>query len=132
MSSYLNIYLKTRKKENVDSKYILFLTYSRNSEIYQRVNEAGNFYSANGTKTQLTTDILSNIIDEVNRELVDSKDTLNTYREFKSTDIESILSLKKYIKDLTITIHKLSVLLDIAYECSYEYTDCEGLYCFID
>lgn len=66
MSSYLNIYLKTRKKENIDSKYILFLTYSRNSELYQRVNEAGNFYSENGTKTQLTTDILSNIIDEVN------------------------------------------------------------------
>ena len=62
MSSYLNIYLKVKNKDMDKPVFILFDSYSRSSDIYQNVNERGNYYSATGEKKELSNETIRDII----------------------------------------------------------------------
>ena len=130
MSSYLNIYLKVKNKEMKDSALILLDSFSRSSDIYQTINELGNFYSDNGKKTELTEYTLQEALEDLQGQINDCSMYITTAKELKSPNVQEIVEQKKYMKELEETRTYIEFLYNILKD--KDYNDIEGIYCYID
>lgn len=132
MSSYLNLFLKTKSKENKESEYLFFMSFSRNSEIYQHLDkEIPNLYCSNGEiKKKISIDSVNNIIKGLNNEIQKNTSMYHIYKDCK--DAESALTVKDYIRDLNDTLCKFEFINLILIESSFDHCDFEGLYGYID
>ena len=127
MSSYLNLFLKER-----GSKYLSFMSFNRNSDIYQLIDEEiPCLYSSKGDKKKITPEALGNIIKDLSNNIAKSSERLSIMKECNSS-IEDILDIKNYIDNLKRVLENISFLRNIATECTFDYCDFEGLYGFID
>lgn len=127
MSSYLNLFLKER-----GSKYLSFMSFNRNSDIYQLIDEEiPCLYSSKGDKKKITPEALSNIIKDLSNNIAKNSERLSIMKECNSS-IEDILDIKNYIDNLKRVLENISFLRNIATECTFDYCDFEGLYGFID
>ena len=120
MSSYLNIYLVPKKRNEEDiPEPLLFMSYSRNSGVYQACWES-IAYIGNGDSyqyTELTSELMSSIIEDEKKDL----DTANKRytdriaiakevsptKEFLEELMEDSLATKEYIEELENTIKEL-------------------------
>ena len=130
MSSYLNIYLKVKNKDMDKPVFILFDSYSRSSDIYQNVNERGNYYSAAGEKKELSNETIRDIIDDLQEQINNCELYISTSKELKSPDVQEIVSQKQYKEELEQTRQYFLFLMNLLKDC--EFNDIEGIYCFID
>lgn len=130
MSSYLNIYLKVKNKEMKDSALILLDSFSRSSDIYQTINELGNFYSDKGKKTELTEYTLQEALEDLQGQINDCSMYITTAKELKSPDVQEIVEQKRYMKELEETRTYIEFLYNILKD--KDYNDIEGIYCYID
>lgn len=130
MSSYLNIYLKVKNKEMKDSALILLDSFSRSSDIYQTINELGNFYSDKGKKTELTEYTLQEALEDLQGQINDCSMYITTAKELKSPDVQEIVEQKKYMKELEETRTYIEFLYNILKD--KDYNDIEDIYCYID
>lgn len=130
MSSYLNIYLKVKNKEMKDSALILFDSFSRSSDIYQTINELGNFYSDNEKKTELTEYTLQEALEDLQGQINNCSMYIATAKELKSPDVQEIVEQKKYMKELEETRNYIEFLYNILKV--KDYSDIEGIYCYIN
>lgn len=130
MSSYLNIYLKVKNKEMKDSALILLDSFSRSSDIYQTINELGNFYSDKGKKTELTEYIFQEALEDLQGQINDCSMYITTAKELKSPNVQEIVEQKKYMKELEETRTYIEFLYNILKD--KDYNDIEGIYCYID
>lgn len=131
MSSYLNIFIKKKGKED----YIGLLSYSRNSDIYQAIDELGNFYSSDGTKQKLSSDILQEAIQDCTNVINNAKNNIETILSFKvrrEEDAGDVNSYKEIINEQESLKSELSMLLKIEEQSTFDYIDSDGLYCYID
>ena len=130
MSSYLNIYLKVKNKDMDKPVFILFDSYSRSSDIYQNVNERGNYYSSTGEKKELSNETIRDIIDDLQEQINNCELYISTSKELKSPDVQEIVSQKQYKEELEQTRQYFLFLMNLLKD--YEFNDIEGIYCFID
>lgn len=110
--------------------FILFDSYSRSSDIYQAVNEQGNFYSASGEKKELSEGIFQRIQEDLTEQIGQCTLYISTAKEVSSPDVQEIVDRKEYREELLQTKRYINFLYGILKE--KEYTDIEGIYCFID
>lgn len=110
--------------------FILFDSYSRGSDIYQAVNEQGNFYSASGEKKELSENIFQRILEDLTEQIDQCTLYISTAKEVSSPDVQEIVDRKEYREELLQTKRYINFLYGIIKE--KEYTDIEGIYCFID
>lgn len=113
-----------------ESVFILFDSYSRSSDIYQAVDEQGNFFSATGEKKELSEDIFQRILEDLTEQIDQCTLYISTAKEVNSPDVQDIVSRKEYREELLQTKRYISFLYDLLKE--KEYTDIEGIYCYID
>ena len=99
MSSYLNIYFKVKKRDMKEPIFILFDSISRNSDIYQTVYEAGNFYSSEGEKKEITEYTFNSILNDLQGQINNAQLYINTAKEVKSPDVQDIVDKKEYLED---------------------------------
>jgi len=130
MSSYLNIYFKVKKRDMKEPIFILFDSISRNSDIYQTVYEAGNFYSSEGEKKEITEYTFNSILNDLQGQINNAQLYINTAKEVKSPDVQDIVDKKEYLEDLEAVRDYIKFLYDI--HNNAEYSDIKGVYCFID
>lgn len=110
--------------------FILFDSYSRSSDIYQNVNERGNYYSATGEKKELSNETIRDIIDDLQEQINNCELYISTSKELKSPDVQEIVSHKQYKEELEQTRQYFLFLMNLLKD--YEFNDIEGIYCFID
>lgn len=131
MSSYLNLYLRTKTKEDAPSKDLLFMSFSRNTEVYQYFDEEiSNLYSSSGEVTKITEEAVSNIMKTLETAIKRQQEFYKIYKECK--EVQSAIESSEYIEELQDTLHKFEFISSILFDCSLDYTDFEGLYAFID
>lgn len=131
MSSYLNLYLRTKEKNDKKSEDLFFMSFSRNSEVYSYINEElPNLYSSEGQLKEITTTSISNIIRELEETLKEQYEIYQVYKDCKKA--QSAIETKKYIRELRNTLGQFNFISLILMECSFDYTDFKGLYGFID
>ena len=120
MSSYLNIYLVPKKRNDEDiPEPLLFMSYSRNSGVYQACWES-IAYIGNGDSyqyTELTSELMSSILEEEKKDLdkfnkrytdkITIAKEVSPTKEFLEDLIEDSLSTKEYIEELKDTIKEL-------------------------
>lgn len=132
MSSYLNIYLKVKNKEMKDSALILLDSFSRSSDIYQTINELGNFYSDNEKKekTELTEYTLQEALEDLQGQINNCSMYITAAKELQSPEIQEVVEQKRYMKELEETRTYIEFLYNIL--INKDYNDIEGIYCYID
>ena len=131
MSSYLNLYLRTKEKNDKKSEDLFLMSFSRNSEVYSYMNEElPNLYSSKGQLKEITTTSISNIIRELEETLKEQHELYQVYKDCK--EAQSAIETKKYIRDLRNTLGQFNFISLILIECYFNYTDFKGLYGFID
>ena len=131
MSSYLNLYLRTKEKNDKKSEDLFLMSFSRNSEVYSYINEElPNLYSSKGQLREITTTSISNIIRELEETLKEQHELYQVYKDCK--EAQSAIETKKYIRELRNTLGQFNFISLILIECSFNYTDFKGLYGFID
>ena len=131
MSSYLNLYLRTKEKNDKKSEDLFLMSFSRNSEVYSYINEElPNLYSSKGQLREITTTSISNIIRELEETLKEQHELYQVYKDCK--EAQSAIGTKKYIRELRNTLGQFNFISLILMECSFDYTDFKGLYGFID
>ena len=131
MSSYLNLYLRTKEKSDKKSEDLFLMSFSRNSEVYSYINEElSNLYSSEGQLKEITTTSISNIIRELEETLKEQHELYQVYKDCK--EAQSAIETKKYIRELRNTLGQFNFISLILMECSFDYTDFKGLYGFID
>lgn len=113
-----------------DSALILLDSFSRSSDIYQTINELGNFYSDNGKKTELTEYTLQEALEDLQGQINDCSMYITTAKELKSPNVQEIVEQKKYMKELEETRTYIEFLHNILKD--KDYNDVEGIYCYID
>lgn len=129
MSSYLNIYVKPKKTE----KPLLLTSFSRSSDIYQCFNEKFNLYSSTGELTEITKDMINEILTDLYNEIEKDKDRYISYLEAKNkANVEDISSLKEYIQEKENCKAQLELLQYIIYDCSLDFTGFEKVLAYID
>lgn len=113
MSSYLTFYI-TRK--DTDDVPLEIMSVSRNSELYQSLNE----YIYNNQASELTTNIVDFAISDVRTDINKLKNKIDEYYNHlpdKLSDriemLDSVLALKEDIGDLEKTLHNLMFINDI-------------------
>lgn len=138
MSSYLNIYSRIHLVELNRDIDVCILSFSRNSDIYQAFDENYSLYSSDATKTEITSDMIDNILSSIQKELNETKDSYIIYLETNSQDIESISYKKEYMRELQTNIDKIEVISEMIQEVEL-YKNCEhkepyitGIYAYID
>ena len=96
MSSYLNLYLRTKEKNDKKSEDLLLMSFSRNSEVYSYINEElPNLYSPERQLKEITTTSISNIIRELEETLKEQHELYQVYKDCK--EAQSAIETKKYI-----------------------------------
>ncbi len=131
MSSYLNIYVKKKGKED----YTSLLSYSRNSNIYQAINELDNFYSNEWTKKKLSSYMLREAIQDCIGSINNAKNNIETILSFKirrEEDVNDVNNYKEIIKEQESLKSELNMLLEIEEQSKFDYMDSDGLYCYIN
>lgn len=120
MSSYLSFYIvPNRECTSEPKKYIIILSYSRNSELYKAFTDnLGIVYAGNEEKyTTLTYDDICGVIEDLNESIEKTKNRVYEYEKYASSNVDyigEILELKEYLKDLEETKAKASLLADMA------------------
>ena len=157
MSSYLTFYLvpkKTRKKYdfNKDDGHtetevelstgtpLVFLSYSRNNEIYQAFNETLNpAYAGMEEKyTDLTIRDCDLVISELEKEIRSTEKRLKiNYKMLKeggySSELwEDIHSMEEYLEEQQSTLEEIKNIRNIVYECTEGYNDFEKVLINVD
>lgn len=134
MSSYLNIYGITKEEK----KRKLLISYSRNNDIYQEIDEELNLPwngDENDNYRQLSVSDIEAVINGLQERIKQSNNRLIEYEKYANGNteiIDEIISLKEYIKGMEITIYKLYFLLDIVSDTNNGYNDFEKIECCID
>lgn len=134
MSSYLNIYGITKEEK----KRKLLISYSRNNDIYQEIDEELNLpWNGDGDDNyrQLFTSDIEAVINNLQGRIKQSNNRLTEYEKYANGNaeiIDEIIGLKEYIKDMEITIYKLYFLLDVVSDTNDGYNDFEKIECCID
>lgn len=113
MSNYLTFYI-TRK--NTDESPLEIMSVSRNSELYQALNE----YIYQNQESELTKEIVNWAISDVRNDIDKLKNKIDEYYNHlpdKLSDrmemLDSILSLKEDMCDSEKTMHNLMFINDI-------------------
>lgn len=138
MSSYLNIYVQTKIKDGSEPKKMRLYSVSRSSGLYQAINEAGSFYAfaspgenADEYFYELTSDLLSSICQESNKEIQSTEKRLNEYEKYaagNSEIIQDIISTKEYLEELKETYNELCFIKQIVCDVEEGYTDFEKVF----
>lgn len=137
MSQYLNIYLKP--KDNGKPKYLT--CYSRNSDVYGRLVEDGQFPFYNSEEYgTLSCEFLRYICDDIKKQIADEQERTNlrmkaikdvSNKEVAETFIEEIESLNRCIKEDQETLKEVEHLYWLAYllngDQEWEFAEYEGL-----
>lgn len=134
MSSYLNIYLvPKRKEEKEEKKYLLLMSYSRNSDIYQFFQE--NINPRYTGYTSLSPDNMQLIIDDLENEIESSKERLELYDKYARDNpdyIQEILSTREILNDYRSTLDTVNAIKDIVENIEDGYSDFEEVCCNIN
>lgn len=134
MSSYLNIYGITKKSK----ERVLLLSYSRNNEIYQEINDELNIpWNGNGEENyrQLSSSDIDAVINDLKERIDKSNNRLIEYEKHANGNteiIDEIINLKEYIEEMKITMYKLYFLSDMINDTVYEWSGFENYECCID
>ena len=119
MSSYLNLYLRTKEKNDKKSEDLFLMSFSRNSEVYSYINEElPNLYSSKGQLREITTTSISNIIRELEETLKEQHELYQVYKDCK--EAQSAIETKKYIRELRNTLGQFNFISLILMECSFD------------
>ena len=124
MSSYLTFYLVPKKDKGEIKEPLAFLSYSRNSNIYQAFYENINVvFIGNDDKsnyTELTKDLVNKVVDAVKTDYNEAQKNFNArmdaYRsvklEGKAFDnyVEDFQSTTQYLEDLKETIIQIELI----------------------
>lgn len=158
MSSYLNFYLvpkKSKKMYDYDKddghteievelatgKPLLFMSYSRSSDIYQTYNETLHpvFIGLKETQyTELTYEKSQEVIRDYEKDLIKTKERLSvSYKMLKecgySSELwEDIQSTEEYVREQEKCLEELKHISDIVYEIYEGYNDFEKILINID
>lgn len=124
MSSYLNIYgiLKDSKKK------VHLLSYSRNSDIYQAINDNLNitFVGVEEPKyTTLKSEKLDYVIREINSDIQQQENRIKEYDKYAGGNMEiidTIISLRDYINDQINARNTISFIKDLIEETKYSWS----------
>lgn len=137
MSSYLNFYLKPKTQNEEQPKYLNLMSFSRNNEVYQVVNDEINpYYAGDEDKyTKILTEDMDRMLRSFRKEIDKSVDRLNILRECAKNSLEAVeeyMSWKEYVTDNENAYSTLSFIRMIVNDINNDYTDFEGIYCQID
>lgn len=109
MSSYLNFYLvpKKDKEQTEDPKPLRFISYSRNSAVYQYYDELPVTYIGNGDKPNYT-EISSQDADRVVSDVKETIERVTKLLQTKTEVLQNLPNIPKetmddYIQDYTST-----------------------------
>lgn len=107
MSSYLTFYLVPKKDKGEVKEPLAFLSYSRNSAIYQAFYENINVaYIGNGDKpnyTELTKDLVNKVVDAVKTDYDDAQKNFAARMEaYKAVKLEG-KTFEDYVEDFQST-----------------------------
>lgn len=144
MSSYLNFYLVPESKESQDVKPLLLKSYSRNSNVYQAFYENANpAFIGNGDEpnyTELTSDLMCHVVNEVKDDLENTQKNFTTrmeaYRSIKLEEdtfnkyVEDFQSTTEYIEELKNTVRAIEMIASMIKDL--EYSDFEKILINID
>lgn len=136
MSSYLNIYLK--RKENLDSSPLLFMSFSRNHPIYRAVVEAiAPVWAGNEDDyTELTYDNLTECINSLDEETNHIVNKIVEYEKAvlknpKSDIIEQLIEYKEIYKEMEENNHNLTFIRWFTNDIINGYSDFSKVLCNI-
>lgn len=136
MSSYLNIYLK--RKENLDSSPLLFMSFSRNHPIYRAVVEAiAPVWAGNEDDyTELTYDNLTECINSLDKETNHIVNKIVEYEKAvlknpKSDIIEQLIEYKEIYKEMEENNHNLTFIRWFTNDIINGYSDFSKVLCNI-
>lgn len=123
MSSYLTFYLVPKKDKSKTKEPLAFLSYSRNSKIYQAFYENINIAYSNGDKpsyTELTKDLVNNVVDAVKTDYDNTQKSftarMDAYRSVKlegeafENYVEDFQSTTIYLEELKETITQVELI----------------------
>lgn len=136
MSNHLNFYLIPKNKERLtlDSKSLLFTSYTKATDTYQIINKYFNIENIEKDKGIQYIELTSNIIDTIEKSIKTSIDTvtkslelkINAYKEFADLSKEDLLSFmedylstEKSIETLRIDLKVVQFLSDIVENLKY-------------
>lgn len=125
MSSYLNFY--GRLRENPESEPVLFLSYSRSSDMYQEMYENLSVpYDEDGTKfLKLTSSNLDEVLKQIQDNISSTRSRIKHLEDHANGNkdiIYDIVSLEEYTRDLERTRHSIEIIKDIVEEATFDYS----------
>lgn len=128
MSSYVNIYLKSKKSKEPE----LLVSYSRSCPLYEALDDNLSipYCGEEDTKKEFTADDFGSVIDAVRQQYSTTEKRVNELEKHASGNLDiinEILSFKEYLAELNSTIEQLCFLQDIARECTYSYAGFESV-----
>lgn len=133
MSSYLTFYLVPKKDKDEAKEPLAFLSYSRNSNIYQVFYENVNVaYIGNSEKsnyTELTKDLINKVVDAVKTDYNDTQKNfaarMEAYKAIKLEEkafedyIEDFQSTTLYLEELKESVIQIEFIASIIEDLDY-------------
>ena len=148
MSSYLTFYLVPKKTKNRHDGIevelstgtpLQFLSYPRNSEVYQQFNDSLNvaYIDSSEGYTELTIDKCKAVIDNLKGKIKSFKHSLEiNYKILKANYnfdlVTEIHSVEDHILELELALNTIKHIYNIVYECTSGYNDFEKVLINID
>lgn len=134
MSSYLNIYVQPKvKEEGQEPKKMLLYSTSRSSDLYQSISESGNFSAyttlepdAEEQFYELTSGMLDSILEDSFEIISRDEKRLQEYEKYAAGNaeiIEEIIDLKNYLEGLKQTRTELYFIRRLVEDVEQGFTD---------
>lgn len=134
MSSYLNIYLKPKGKEDM----LLLDSFSRNTTIYSTFQEINPAFIGNGEEynySKVTIEDLDYLINDIRSDIEKYNERLNLYERsisYTPKMVDDIMTLKEMLKDAVYTRVTLEAYKSIVDSINMGVNDFESMHCNID
>lgn len=134
MSSYLNIYLKPKGKEDM----LLLDSFSRNTTIYSTFQEINPAFIGNGEEynySKVTIEDLDYLINDIRSDIEKYNERLNLYERsisYTPKMVDDIMTLKEMLKDAIYTRVTLEAYKSIVDSINMGVNDFESMHCNID
>lgn len=133
MSSYLTFYLVPKKDKTSTKEPLGFLTYSRNSSIYQAFNDNINIaYIGNSNEsnyTELTKDLVNSVVNAVKNDYDETQKSftarMDAYKSVKlegetfDNYVEDFQSTTKYLEELKETVIQVELIASMVEDLGY-------------
>lgn len=140
MSSYLNIFLVPKRKDEETEKkrHLLLLSYSRSSCVYQLFCDAIHPVFVGSDERQYTIldkDNIQQVKAEVDRTISSITKRVGLYEKYAADNpdyIERILSLREELEEYKEAEKTISFLCEIVCEATEGYCSFEEVCCYID